>query len=86
MARLFGRQELSTGSPYNELDNDRGRKSHIGDASRTEKPMIFRFALKRLVVVQRRKQSREHYRRIFEMGRRGSATDEEFGLSNNNDG
>jgi hypothetical protein len=50
MARLFGRQALTTGSPYNELDNDSGRKSHIGDASKTEKPTIFSFALKHLIV------------------------------------
>lgn len=63
MARLFGRQVLTTGSPYNELDNDSGRKSHIGDASKTENPTIFPFALKHLV-----EKSKEEYRRIFEMG------------------
>ncbi|KAF3403408.1 hypothetical protein DPV78_004182 [Talaromyces pinophilus] len=49
MARLFGRQVLTTGSPYNELDNDRGRKSHIGDASKMMRPTVLRFALKHLV-------------------------------------
>lgn len=84
MARLFGRQALTTGSPYNELDNDQGRKSHIGEASKMDVPTIVSLALEHFVV-QRRNASIEGAKPgDFELGRRGSATEEEFGL--NNDG